>query len=105
MRRSWTDGRQRALERAVAQRDDDGDVLGAARATLLLVQIRIDHRQGVMARGLLQRAARYLDGKTNVIERGHLAWLASRMAIVDGDIEVALEMADEAAGSDAVARP
>ena len=85
-----------ALERAVAQRDDDGDVLGAARATLLLVQIRIDHRQGVMARGLLQRASRYLDGKTNVIERGHLAWLASRMAIVDGDVEVALEMADEA---------
>ncbi len=64
-----------ALERAVARRDADGDALGAARATLLLVQIRIDHKQGVMARGLLQRASRYLDGKSSVIERGH-----SRMA-------------------------
>src|SRR4029453_3248440 len=85
-----------ALERAVAQRDTDGDVLGAARATLLLVQIRIDHKQGVMARGLLLPASRYLAGKTTVIERGPLAWVASRMAMGEGDVEAALEMADEA---------
>lgn len=85
-----------ALERAVAQRDAAGDALGAARATLLLVQIRIDHKEGAMARGLLQRASRYLDGRADSTERGHFAWMASRMAIGNGDPGTALTMADEA---------
>lgn len=85
-----------ALERVVAQRDSAGDTLGAARATLLLVQIRIDHKQSVMARGLLQRASRYLDGQTDVVERGHFAWMASRMALGSGDPALAMQMADEA---------
>ena len=85
-----------ALERAVAQRDAAGDTLGAARATLLLVQIRIDHKQGVIARGLLQRASRYLEGQTGVVERGHFAWMASRMALGNGDPALAMRMADEA---------
>jgi len=87
-----------ALERAVAQCDGEGDALGAARATLLLVQIRIDHKQAPLARGLLQRAARYLEGRTSVVERGHYAWMASRMALGSGDPALALEMADEACG-------
>lgn len=85
-----------ALERAVAQLDARGESLAAARATLLLVQIRIDHKQGAIARGLLQRAAHYLDGRTAVVERGHFAWMASRMAIASGDADMALELADEA---------
>jgi len=85
-----------ALERMVAQCDAAGDTLGAARSTLLLVQIRIDHKQGAMARGLLQRASRYLDGRPPSVERGHFAWMASRLAIGNGDAEQALVMADEA---------
>ncbi|MGY4828177.1 winged helix-turn-helix domain-containing protein [Sphaerotilaceae bacterium SBD11-9] len=85
-----------ALERAVAQSDAAGDVLAAARATLLLVQIRIDHKQGVLARGLLQRASRYLEGQAESTERGHFAWMASRMAIGNGDPGEALAMANEA---------
>jgi DNA-binding winged helix-turn-helix (wHTH) protein len=85
-----------ALERMVAQRDAAGDDLGAVRATLLLVQIRIDNKQGVMARGLLQRASRYLDGKPAVAERGQFAWMASRAALGSGDADEALAMADEA---------
>ena len=85
-----------ALERLVAQRDAEGDGLGAARAALLLVQIRIDHKQAAMARGLLQRASRYLDGQTPSVERGHFAWMASRMAMISGDADNALAMADEA---------
>ncbi len=85
-----------ALERAVAQCDAEGDGLGAARLTLLLVQIRIDHKQSAMARGLLQRASRYLDGRAAVVERGHFAWMASRMALGTGDVGVALDLADEA---------
>lgn len=85
-----------ALERAVAQRDAEGDGLAAARLTLLLVQIRIDHKQAAMARGLLQRASRYLDGHATVVERGHFAWMASRMALGSGEPGMALDMADEA---------
>jgi DNA-binding winged helix-turn-helix (wHTH) protein len=84
------------LERVVMQRDAAGDALGAARATLLLVQIRIDQNQVVIARGLLQRASRYLDGRTGVVERGHFAWMASRMALGNGDPGLAMQMADEA---------
>ena len=85
-----------ALERVVAERDAAGDVLGAARATLLLVQIRVDHRQSVIANGLLQRLSRYLDGQSASAERGHYAWMASRVALASGDADNALEMADEA---------
>ncbi len=85
-----------ALERVVAQLEEGGDDLGAARVTLLLVQIRIDHKEGAMARGLLQRASRYLDGQANSVERGHFAWMASRMAISSGNPAQALVLADEA---------
>ena len=86
----------RVLERTVAERDGAGDRLGAARATLLLVQIRIDAREGTIARGLLQRAARYLDGHQASPERGNYAWMASRLALATGDIDTAFTLADEA---------
>lgn len=85
-----------ALERVVAERDAAGDTQAAARAILLLVQIRIDQRQSVAARGLLQRAKRYLDDKTPSAERGHFAWMASRMALAGGEADRALALADEA---------
>lgn len=85
-----------ALERVVGQCDAAGDPLGAARAVLLLVQIRIDQKQAALARGLLQRAARYLEGQGPCPERGDFAWMSSRMALGGGDIEQALAMADEA---------
>ena len=85
-----------ALERVVAERDGAGDALGAARATLLLVQIRIDRKQGAMANGLLQRASRYLDGRSVSAERGHYAWMSSRLALAGGDAGQALVWADEA---------
>ncbi len=85
-----------ALERVVSERDTASDEIGAARATLLLVQIRIDSRQGAMARGLLQRVSRYLDGKSASAERGHYAWMSSRSALGSGDADTALALADEA---------
>lgn len=85
-----------ALERVVAERQAAGDALTAARATLLLVQIRIDQRQSVMARGLLQRASRWLDGQDESIERGHHAWMSARMALAAGDVEGAIVQAREA---------
>jgi DNA-binding winged helix-turn-helix (wHTH) protein len=86
-----------ALERAVAQQDAAGDRLGAARATLLLVQIRLDGRQGAIARGLLHRAARYLEGHPDTAERGHYAWIAARVAVSEGDAESTFALGDEAA--------
>ncbi|HEY9024866.1 MAG TPA: winged helix-turn-helix domain-containing protein [Burkholderiaceae bacterium] len=84
-----------ALERVVAEHDAAGDTLGAARATLMLVQIRIDRKQGAIANGLLQRASRYLEGRAASAERGHYAWMASRLAL-GSDASRALAMADEA---------
>lgn len=85
-----------ALERLVAHCDAAGDTLGAARAALLLVQIRTDLRESVNARGLLQRVSRYLDDHAAVPERGHYAWMASRLALGGGDFQEALARADEA---------
>lgn len=85
-----------ALERVVAERDAAGDALGATRATLLLVQIRIDQRQGAMASGLLTRVSRWLAGRDASTERGQYAWMASRMALGSGDACQALALADEA---------
>ncbi len=89
-------GATAALERVVGERDGAGDAVGAARATLLLVQIRIDLRQGALAQGLLQRASRWLDGRDASTERGHYAWMASRLALAGGDTGQALALADEA---------
>lgn len=85
-----------ALERVVAARDAAGDPLGAARTALLLVQIRTDQAQGVLARGLLQRVARFLDGRATSAEHGHHAWMSSRLALGSGDADGALALADEA---------
>jgi DNA-binding winged helix-turn-helix (wHTH) protein len=85
-----------ALERVVAERDAAGDALAAARATLLLVQIRIDHRQGAIANGLLQRASRWLAGRQAGVEQGHCAWMASRLALGGGRADEALARAEEA---------
>lgn len=85
-----------ALERLVAERSTAGDALTAARATLLLVQIRTDQRQGVIARGLLQRASRWLDGQADSVELGHHAWMSARLALAAGDADGALVHADEA---------
>lgn len=85
-----------ALERTVAEREAVGDTLAAARSTLLLVQIRIDHRQAAMANGLLQRASHYLEAHAGSVERGHFAWMSSRLALGGGDSERALTMADQA---------
>jgi hypothetical protein len=62
----------------------------------MLVQIRIDHSTSAGAR-LLQRASRYLDGETAVVERGHLAWMASRIALSSGDHALAMAMAERPA--------
>lgn len=85
-----------ALERVVAVQDAAGDALGAARAASLLVQIHTDQAQGVLARGLLQRIARFLDGQATSAEHGHHAWMSSRLALGGGDADAALALADEA---------
>lgn len=85
-----------ALERSAAEREAAGDALAAARATLLLAQIRMDQRQGVLGSGLLQRAVRYLEGRPPSAERGHFAWMAARLAVAVGDIQRAFDLADEA---------
>ena len=59
-----------ALERQVARCETADDGMGAARAALLLAQIRTDQKEGVTARGLLQRAERHVRDHPGAPERG-----------------------------------
>lgn len=85
-----------ALERSAAERSATGDTLAAARATLLLVQINIDRRQSALARGLLQRLSRDLQGHADSVERGHHEWMSARLALGSGDVDGSIVHADAA---------
>lgn len=84
------------LERAAARQAEAGDAVGAARAVLLLVQIRTDRMEPALAGGLLRRAARWLEGLPSCAEQGHHAWMSSRLALALGDLGASLRHADAA---------
>jgi DNA-binding winged helix-turn-helix (wHTH) protein len=82
------------LERAVAAHSAMGDRRGAARAALLLAQIRAEQREDVIARAWHRRAESLLAGEGECRERGLLEWLASRFAAAEGDLEGAVRHAE-----------
>lgn len=84
------------LERAVAAHGVRGDRRGAARAALALAQVHFERREAAVARGWHRRAASFLATEQESPEHGRLEWLASRFAVVDGDLDRALEHADRA---------
>jgi len=84
------------LERAIPLYLDAGDRRGAARAAVLLARIHTERMEPAVARGLVTRAAAFLEGEAACSERGHLAWVASRLALMEGKLHEVLERADEA---------
>jgi DNA-binding winged helix-turn-helix (wHTH) protein/predicted negative regulator of RcsB-dependent stress response len=84
------------LERAVAQRAAAGDRTGAARAALLLAQIRSERMEAAIAGGLINRAASLLETEGPSAEHGHLAWVAARLALMQGDLRETLRHAEDA---------
>jgi DNA-binding winged helix-turn-helix (wHTH) protein len=81
------------LERAVAAYHDTGDRARAAWVAIHLAQLRMEWRELVLAKGWYHRAARLLENEPPCREQGHLALLGCRMALLENEVEKALELA------------
>jgi len=84
------------LERAVAAHTSQGDSCGAARAMLNLALIQFEQRELAVAKAWLQRAMRILSSGEISREYGTLMWLSSRFAALDGELQKALDYAQQA---------
>ncbi len=89
------------LERAVAAFEGAHDRESAARAALLLTNVRLEARELAVARGWHERARTYLRGLPEGKQHGLAEWLASRLALFEGQLDecrararVALEIAE-----------
>ena len=79
--------------RALAATEAEGDVRAAARAAIQLAKIQLDHRDTAVALSWYRRAGRFLEDERECAELGWLAWLAGRLATVEGDFFKALRHA------------
>lgn len=84
------------VERAAAEHAVGGDRPGAARAALQLAQLTFGRRDAVVAKGWQTRAARLVEDFPDAPEQGHLAWLSSRFAAVEGRLDEAAVLAGQA---------
>lgn len=84
------------LERAVAAHTSQGDNYGAARAMLNLALIQFEQREMAVAKGWHQRAMRILPEGEVSRENGTLVWLGSRFAAIEGELDKALDYAQQA---------
>ena len=84
------------LERAVAAYTARGDRRRAAWAAILLAQLRVEWRELVQASGLFHRATRLLDGEDLCREKGYLDLLGARIALLQNELELALERGERA---------
>jgi DNA-binding winged helix-turn-helix (wHTH) protein len=84
------------FERALAAFAAGGDRRGAARAALWLSLLHYEQRELTIGRGWLRRAEGYLVEGEVSSEHGRLAWLRSRFAMADGDLEASLVHAAKA---------
>jgi DNA-binding winged helix-turn-helix (wHTH) protein/ATP/maltotriose-dependent transcriptional regulator MalT len=78
------------LERAAAAHSVAADSLGAARAALLLCQVHLEGRRASVAGGWQQRAMRLLAGSAPCRELAQFEWVTGRLALANGDVELAL---------------
>lgn len=84
------------LQRAVAEYTAEGNPLAAARCAFHLAHLHYDLMQLTVGRGWLARGRSLLPEDETTHSHGHAAWLASRYASAEGDIDAALAHADEA---------
>jgi len=83
------------LERAVTAYRMGGDDVGAARAVLSLAQLQFEARNFAVARGWHRQAGRFLANREEGREFALLQWMGCRLALVDGDIELAARLAEQ----------
>lgn len=84
------------LERAVATYALAGDWRGYARAALSMAYVFIEQREVAVAQGWHTRAGRHLEGLDLCDEHAMFSWLASRLALYQGDNEGALSHGEKA---------
>lgn len=87
---SRTEAALAPLERAVATHATAGDRRGAARAALLLTQVKLENRETAVARGWHGRAGSLLGPVPECHEHGLLACLEARFRLLEGNAEAAL---------------
>lgn len=75
------------LERAVAAYETLRAQRDAARAALLLANVKLEGREVAIAKGWHQRASSYLRGEPEAKEHGLSEWLASRLALFEGRLD------------------
>lgn len=73
------------LERASAAHAAAGDARGGARVALLVTQLLFENCEPVVAKGWFRRAATLLEAEPEIVEHGHLEWVAARFALSEGD--------------------
>ena len=84
------------LERAVAGYAASGRCGAAAHAALVLANLQLERRESSVARGWHRRAGRYLEGVEESAEHAFHAWIGARLALFAGELDVALERAENA---------
>jgi DNA-binding CsgD family transcriptional regulator len=85
-------------ERAYSRFEAEGDGRGAARMAIHLYSNQTFKGRSAVAGGWLQRARRLLDGLPESVEHGTLLIHEAEVANSVGDLELALEKAERAAG-------
>jgi DNA-binding winged helix-turn-helix (wHTH) protein len=86
------------LERAVAAHLSRKDRQGAARAAWMLAQIQFERLDMPVARAWHRRAESYLRDDEHSREFGLCRYLGSRIALMDGELELALDYAQTTLG-------
>jgi len=85
------------LERAVAAHSQNADRVGAARAALTLTNLNLEARALPVAKGWHRRAAAFLTDETRESrEHGLHLWLSARIALFEGELVQARELAKQA---------
>ncbi|HET9929342.1 MAG TPA: winged helix-turn-helix domain-containing protein, partial [Polyangiaceae bacterium] len=75
------------LERAVAAFETAERRSDAARVALLLANVKLEGRELAIAKGWYQRALSYLRGEPEGKQHGIAEWLASRLALFEGQLD------------------
>jgi DNA-binding winged helix-turn-helix (wHTH) protein len=84
------------LEQAVAGFEQADDKEGTARAAFLLANVKLEARQLAIAKGWHARGVSCLKGEPEGKQHGLAAWLASRIALFEGQLDECRQHADAA---------
>jgi DNA-binding winged helix-turn-helix (wHTH) protein/ATP/maltotriose-dependent transcriptional regulator MalT len=83
------------FEHAVAAFEDAGERESAARVALILTNVKLEARELAIAKGWHQRALGYLKGEPECKQHGMAVWLAGRLALFEGRLDLCADLARE----------